>query len=151
MRFLSNHRGFVRSFAVVLIAAGAILAVTQMNQAQTQGPVSGRQPIITNQFSATTGGSLQQRAPGNQVQLGLQEATGGSTFLVGDATPPEPKFLSETIELLFLELLDQISQIFSSLNLLAGGNPLSGLLGGTGGLGSLFGGLTGGTGTIPIS
>ncbi|MCB9856714.1 MAG: hypothetical protein H6818_13620 [Phycisphaerales bacterium] len=153
-----NRRSrLVRSLAVLLVAGGAIFAMAQFNQAQTTPTTpttvtSGRSPVISDQFSSTSGSALQARAPGIQVQQGIAAASGTSEFLVGDATSPQD-WLPETITLIIQEIFDQISQILSGLNLLVGGNPLSGLLGGsgTGGLGSLFGGLTGGTGSIPIS
>ncbi|MCA9255837.1 MAG: hypothetical protein KDA33_09375 [Phycisphaerales bacterium] len=143
----------IRTLAVILVAGGALLAWTRINQAQTSTEApSGRSPVITDQFSSTSGGALQSRAPGLQVQQGIAAASGSSTFLVGDDMD-DADFLPDTISLIIQEIINQISQILSSLNLLVGGNPLSGLLGGSGtsGLGSLFGGLTGGTGSIPIS
>lgn len=156
--FIRRHSTTIRSLAVLLVAGSAVFAWTQINQAQTTPTTTapmGRSPVITDQFSSTSGGALQARRPGLQVQQGIATTNGTSEFLVGDATSP-PDFVDETISLMIQEFFNQISQILSGLNLLVGGNPLSGLFGGSGtgglgGLGSLFGGLTGGSGSIPIS
>lgn len=156
-QFYRRHASVIRTLAVILVAGGAVFALTQMDHAQTtpttSAPASGRSPTIGNQFTTTTGGALQARRPGLQVQQGIAETTGSSQFLVGDATHPDD-FVTTQIKSLILQIFDTISQIFSGLNVLAGGNPLSGLLGGSGGtsgLGSLFGNLTSGTGSVPIS
>jgi hypothetical protein len=157
MRYYGKHRGLTRPLLVVLLATGVVLLVAQFNQAQTDpdtGPVTGRQPTIADQFNSVSSGALQARAPGTQIQQAVGVINGGDNPIVGDAVPAPPSFLADTVEMILLEIIDQISQILSGLNLLAGGNPLSGLLGGnggTGGLGNLFGNaLTGGTGSIPI-
>lgn len=139
MRFLGKHRGLIRPLLVVLLAVGVVLAVAKFNQAQT-GPVSGRQPTITDQFNSVSSSALQARAPGAQTQQAVAIINGGDNPIVGDAVPAPPSFLADTFEQILLEIIDQISQILSGLNLLAGGNPLSGLFGtGSGSLGSLFG------------
>lgn len=155
MRLITKHRGLIRPFLVILMAAVAVLAVAQFNQAQTDpmGPPIGRQPVITDQFNSVSSGALQARAPGRQTQQAIAIINGGENPIIGDDID-DHGFLHETVELLILEIIDQISQILSGLNLLAGGNPLSGLLGNGGaggGFGNLFGNpLTGGTGSIPI-
>lgn len=152
---LRRNRTMVRTSIVCVVTLVAVLAWAQINQAQTpttSGPVTGRSPTIDNQFSATSGAALQARRPGLQVQQGIAATNGNSEFLVGDATSP-PNWVDDTIKQIILQIFDSISQILSGLNLAVGGNPLSGLLGGsgTGGLGSLFGNLTSGTGSIPLS
>ena len=50
-------------------------------------PVSGRQPIVTNQFATTTTGALQERHPGLYVQQGIASTRGELDFLTGDEEP----------------------------------------------------------------
>ena len=69
----------------------------------------------------------------------------------GDAMPAEPGFYRETFELLALQVIDIISQLLQSLNLLTGANPLSGLTDGLGLTGNITNPLTnGGGGSVNI-
>lgn len=134
----------VRNIVVLLVVGGLAFASARINYAQNGGLDGGTAPVITDQFNSVTSSALQARAPGNQIRR--------SQNVTVDDFDTEPfeddqEFVADTIELLLLQLLDEISQILSGLSLVTGGNPLSGLLGGNGGL---FGNLTGGNGSIPI-
>jgi len=105
-------------------------------QPGTQPGATGgsRQPIVENQFSTTTSLALQARQPGNMVQQGLAEVNGGLDVLVGDADP-QPGFIFDTFQQIFLSITDALNNLISTLN-------LGFALGGIGGPGSGDGGLT---------
>ncbi len=115
---------------VALVAAlGLSLVAMRPIQAQTTTQPGGvtRQPIVQNQFTTTSGGALQARAPGIYVQQGIRVQTGEFDPFTGDAVR-EPGFIAETVEMLWLQVIDILISIIDSLNLLAGGNPLAGLI-----------------------
>lgn len=103
---------------------------------QDQTPVSGRQPIVTNQFNTTTGGALQSRRPGLYVQQGIASTQGSLSFLTGDV-PIEESFIRESAGLIMQSVFDSILGLVNTLS--AGAsfgifdgvfNTLSGLFGG---------------------
>ena len=131
-------------FAAVMLLPALITADRTAAQQAPSG--NTRQPIVTNQFTTTGGGALQQRRPGLYVQQGIAVQQGSSGFFDGDV-PEQFGFFEETIRIILLDILEMLSEALSGLNLLTGGNPLAGLLGGTD-LGGILDGLTGDDGTI---
>lgn len=147
----AKRRLLGRSVAFVALALALVLMATYLTHAQTQPSGNTRQPIVGNQFSTTTNGALQERRPGTYVQQGTAVQQGSADFIVGDAMPAEPGFYRETFELLALQVIDIISQLLQSLNLLTGANPLSGLTDGLGLTGNITNPLTnGGGGSVNI-
>lgn len=105
---------------------------------QDQQPVSGRQPIVTNQFNTTTGGALQARRPGLYVQQGIAETQGNNALLTGDV-PVQTSFFHDSAVSIMQSVFDSILNLVNSLG--AGApilvdnifNSLGGLGGGGGG------------------
>lgn len=133
-------RRFVGQSVVVALLAGFVLTLTVVpNEAQTTTQPSGgtRQPIVENQFTTTSGGALQARAPGiyTQQAIAVQE---GDLVLDGSGIPDQPSFPRQLFDDLLLQFIDILISIVDGLNLVAGGNPLTG---GTGGLGGLLDGI----------
>ena len=146
----SNPRRIGRTAFMAGLTVSLLLVTAYVTRAQDPAPPSGntRQTLITNQFTTVTNGSLQLRRPGNWVGQGIAVANGSAGFFDGGEIVEEPNFFSETFDMIVLQILDMITQMIQGLNLLGGGNPLSGLTGLTG-LGSDP--LTGdGGGSIPI-
>jgi len=144
-----------RIFRPVILSAGTaalILLTASLNSAQEPPPTEGgtRQPIVENQFTTTTGGALQARAPGNYIQqaVAVQE---GELIIPGEV-PDDTPWVRETFDLLFLQFVDIIIQLVETVTGFVGGNPLAGLLGSSGdSLGGLLSNpLTGGTGSTSI-
>jgi hypothetical protein len=151
MSSIARHRLFGRVvLSATLVAALSLsLIVMRPTEAQTTTQPSGetRQPIVDNQFTTTSGGALQARAPGNYIQQGIQVQTGAFDPFTGDAVQ-EPGFIRETIELIIEDFFDILISLVDSLNTLVGGNPLAGLF--PGGTSSNFL-TTGGMGSVPIN
>ena len=132
-----------RMLMLLALAGGLVFATVQINYAQDTG--GGRTPVITDQFNTVGSGALQARRPG--LQITASQNISLSDF---DSEPFEEdtEFVQDTINVLLLQIIEVIDNILSSLSLAVGGNPFGG---GAGGLGDLFGLLTGGSGSIPIS
>lgn len=125
----THHRTLLIAAAITF----GIVAFAETAAAQ-DGPPDGRQPIITNQFSTTTGGALQARRPGLFIQQGVGVQQGTLDFFDGGVVDTD-SFFRETVMLVFQGFMDSITSFLSTINLAAD-------------LGGLFGGGTGtGTGT----
>lgn len=152
MSRLVRHRMFGRALLGLTLACALSLSLVSLRsieaQQTTQPSGDTRQPIVDNQFTTTSGGALRDRAPGNYIQQGIQVQTGAFDPFDGTAVD-EPGFIGETIELLWLQFFDTLIAIIDSLNMLVGGNPLSGLLGGSNSLGNFL--TVGGSGSVPIN
>ncbi len=139
-----------KTIALVAVAAAVVLTPFAFNEAQTQPET--RQPIVTNQFTTTSSGALQARAPGlyTQQAIAIQQ---GTLFPFDGNVPDNTPWVRETFDLLFLQFVDIIQQMVDTLNLLVNANSLVG-----GGLGIPGGGLggilsnplTSGGGSTPI-
>lgn len=152
-----------RTTLLAVLAFGLVLGAAYWTQAQQQPepPVPPEPPttttrppfIIQNQFNTTSSGSLHARSPGLMVQAGIAEAT-GQVVVEGNSVQPVPGFIADTLELLFLQLIDEITAFIQSLaTLVSGGGPVGGVnLGDLGGLiPSLDNPLTNGNGgSVPI-
>jgi hypothetical protein len=132
-----------QGLVLAAVATTLVLLTVKPNEAQTttQPTGSGRQPIVENQFTTTSGGALQARAPGNYTRqaIAVQE---GTLVLDGSGVEDTTPWVRETFDLLFLQFVGIIQDLVEGLNLATGGNPLGGLLDGlTGGDGNPLGGL----------
>ncbi len=147
-------RHFLRKPALFAIATALVLFAVDSNHAQTTQPSGTRQPIVTNQFTTTSGSALQARAPGNYTQQAIAIQAGTLDPFDGNI-PDDTPWVRETFDLLFLQFVDIITNLVDSLSLLiTGTNSLGGLLGSGGNpLGSVLSNpLTGGAGTsTPLS
>ncbi len=136
---LSRPRTWVvAGMGLMVVLFGSYLALAQEQPEEPEPPpdqTTTRPPfIIQNQFNTTSGGSLQLRSPGLMVQAGIAEAT-GQVVVEGNAVQPVPNFFVDTFEMLFMQLLEEITAFIQSLSTLIGGSPLGGVdLGELGGL-----------------
>lgn len=138
-----------KTIALVAVAAAVVLTPFAFNEAQTQSQT--RQPIVTNQFTTTSSGALQARAPGLYTQQAIAIQQGTLSPFDGNV-PDNTPWVRETFDLLFLQFVDIIQQMVDTLNLLVNANSLVG--GGGfpgGGLGGILSNpLTSGSGSTPI-
>lgn len=142
MRKTYFRRAAGQGIALAAIATTLVLLSVRPNEAQTttQPTGSGRQPIVENQFTTTSGGALQARAPGNYTRQAISIQEG--TFDPFDGNiPDDTPWVRDTFNVLFLQFVGIIQDLVDSLNLLAGGNSLGGLLNGLGGNGGLLSGV----------
>lgn len=112
------------------------------------GTTTGAPSIVGNQFTTTSGGALQDRAPGLFIQqaIGVQN---GSVELSGNGPAVEPNFFRDTAQGVFDEILNSINDIITAIN--AGLGAITGLPG-SGGTPTIINPATTGTGTTtPIS
>ncbi len=125
---------------------------TTTQPAPTPGDGTGPQPtIVENQFTTTSGGALQARAPGLMVQRALAVQTGEVT-LEGNATS-EPGWVGQTLEDIGMAVIETISGIVTSISGLFDFSDIfdPGSGGGSGGGNQLpNGATTGGGTTTPI-
>lgn len=98
-----------------LAAAGLMLLAAEAAYSQDTGPTT-RQPIVTNQFTTTSGGALQQRRPGIWVQNGMAVQAGTLT-IPGDAQPEPRSWYLDTLEQIFQAILDELTAFLQTLNL----------------------------------
>ena len=129
----SSHRRFAAGSSLgLLTAVGVLLSVSgpALAQDQDEPPVSGRQPIITNQFSAATGGAINARRPGLYVQQGIAVQQGDTDFFTG--VPEQlPSFFADTVDLILTDVLDLIQNVLTGLDLfikslIGSGSPAGG-------------------------
>lgn len=144
------------SKTVVLLAGALVLVLYAVgtNEAQTTTAPGGdtRQPIVSNQFTTTSGSALQARAPGSYTQqaIAIQQ---GTLFPFDGNVPDTTPWVRQTFDMLFLQFVDIITNLVDTISgFVTGSNALSGLLGngnsGLGGLGSVLSNpLTSGGGT----
>lgn len=116
---------------------------------------SGRQPIVEDQFTTTSGGSLQVRRPGIWIQNAMAVQAGESEFLTGDVPAEPDNFFKSTADTIFMNLIDLFTNILSGLNVFASASSglpaIGGTTTGTGGTTSIPNGTTSGAGTsVPI-
>ncbi len=126
------------AIAWLFLLAGSVLPAS-VARAQDGQPPTGRQPVITNQFTTTTGGALQARRPGVTIQQGIGVQQGSVDFFDGGLMP-EDGFLQETMFIIMQSIFDSIMGILDTINLAAG----------LGGLADIFG-LDGGGGTTQMT
>ncbi|MBX3394691.1 MAG: hypothetical protein KF841_04945 [Phycisphaerae bacterium] len=139
------------------VAIALVLFTVAPNEAQTTTQPSGttRQPIVTNQFTTTSGSALQARAPGLYTRQAISIQAGTLDPFDGNI-PDDTPWVRQTFDMLFLQFVDIIKGLVDSLNLLVGpGNALGGIF--NGGLGgglsnAISNPLTSGAGTsTPIN
>lgn len=112
------------------------------------GTTTGAPSIVGNQFTTTSGGALQDRAPGLFIQqaIGVQN---GTVELSGNGPAVEPNFFRDTAQGVFDEILKSINDIITAIN--TGLGAITGLPG-SGGTPTIINPATTGTGTTtPIS
>lgn len=141
----------------------ALVMALQPSNAQAQTPTTqpstgsgGRQPLITNVFGTTTGGALQNRRPGLEIQQAIAIHNGDDSSFDGNVTEEPPTFIEDTVQQMLLAVFDGFTQILDGIGFLISGTggDLTGVLNGLpnlGGIGSGFPSLTdGNTGSVPI-
>ena len=111
---------------------------------------TGPQPtIVGNQFTTTTGGALNARRPGLMIQRSFAIQS-GSEMPDGNYVD-EPNFAQSVFNEIGLNMIESISGLIQSLNLLGSVGDIFNPGGGTGGGGFPGAATTGGGTTTPIS
>lgn len=114
------------------------------------GMGTGPQPtIVSNQFTTTSGGALNARRPGLMVQYAIS-VQNGTTMPEGNYVD-EPNFFQSVFDEIGLNMIESISGLIQSLNLLGSVGDIFNPGGGTGGVGFPGAATTGGGTTTPIS
>jgi hypothetical protein len=103
------------AFRVSILSAVVCLFVFA-DGASAQEQSTTRQPIVSNQFTTTTGSALQARRPGIYVQNGIAVQEGELT-IPGDATPTPHNFYRDTFDQLVSAFLDSFQSFLETLNL----------------------------------
>ncbi len=117
-----NLKYAVRPLFWILTSVACAFLGSSAAQAQDRqegpgtAPVSGRQPIVTNQFTAATGGAIQNRRPGLYVQQGIAVHEGTTGFFTGVPDEP-PNFLRDTLEQILFEAFDVIQGFMDGIQL----------------------------------
>lgn len=117
-----------RTLVIAFFAFLPPMTVSNDVMAQTTQPAEGRSPIITNVFGTVTGGALNARRPGIQIQQANAVHAGDDSFFDGVVPEPAPGYLGETFSQIILATIDTLSQLLSALSVALGGNPLDDLL-----------------------
>jgi hypothetical protein len=126
------------AIAVCLIACGVVMmpassALAQDDTTTTPAddepgttPVSGRQPIVENQFTTTSTGSLSERRPGLYVQQGIAAHNGELEYLTGDVPDEELSFYAGLFNDTMLNVIDMFGGILEGfqnlLSIFSGGS-----------------------------
>jgi len=88
---------------------------------QPSGGTGERPPfVITNQFNTTHDASLHARSPGVWIQFAIAEHEGTSESLTGDVPAEQPNFYKATFDQIALNVINMITNLITSLNVLAG-------------------------------
>ncbi len=115
----------IRPMAWLVVAVACLLfaansAEAQDSQTPQDGPgttpVSGRQPTVTNQFTAATGGAIQNRRPGLYVQQAIGVHGGNTSWFTG--VPDEaPNFFRDTMEQIMQEIFNVVQGLMDGIQL----------------------------------
>lgn len=121
------------------------------NQVTTTQPVGDSQPtIVSNQFTTTSSGALNERAPGLMVKRSIAVQT-GEVEIPGEVTE-EVSFFRDTFNKVLDQTLGTISDALTAINTLLGTAAGGGVNGGGSTIGTIPNAATTGQGTsTPIS
>lgn len=128
-RLTRNLFSFSLGCLVVLAMATQPVSAQDTNDGDdgpgTSAPTGGRQPIIQNQFTTTSGGALQIRRPGLYIQQGIAVQNGQGNF--SGVPEEELGWVRETADNIALDFINVFTDLFGMLDTLIGSiNPGSG-------------------------
>ena len=122
---VSFSLGYLVVLAVAVQPAAAQDGTENDDGPGTTAPTGGRQPIVQNQFTTTSGGALQLRRPGLYIQQGFAVQNGQGSF--PGAPEEEPSWVRQTTDTIALDFINVFTDLFGALNAIIGSiNPSSG-------------------------